>query len=67
MFKRLHNPPKSTNKWIVRFLGSNYDSISDDYKVIMIYCGEPFFQVYSTKCNSWTELQPSIINNLNAY
>ncbi|KAK1365280.1 hypothetical protein POM88_040841 [Heracleum sosnowskyi] len=44
-----------------------YDFISDDYKVVMIYGGEPLVQVYSTKSNSLKEYRPFIKNNFNAY
>ncbi|KAK1372006.1 hypothetical protein POM88_038098 [Heracleum sosnowskyi] len=61
MFKQLPSlPPTPVFGWPSKFLGFGYDSISNDYKVIMMYNSLPIVHVYPTKSDSWTEFQPSI-------
>ncbi|KAK1381938.1 hypothetical protein POM88_019673 [Heracleum sosnowskyi] len=61
MFKQLPSvPPTPVFGWPSKFPGFGYDSISDDYKVIMMYNSLPIVHVYPTKSDSWTEFQPSI-------
>lgn len=45
-----------TNNWLPRNYGFGYDSVSGDYKVVMMYADLPILQVYSTNAYSWKDI-----------